>query len=141
MGRRFLDPVLSRASHSRVPLAGDADQKTVLIVERHILTHLIDARAASAISELPGDEEWATRQAFASRWAVRALAAFVDEAGLPWRGRMRLERVAARLLKWEHERLLRRKSEALIRGGLSEPERDFAEDQVLRSRAVLKDLL
>lgn len=73
--------------------------------------------------------------------ALRTLSAFADKAGLPWRGRMRLERISVRLLKWEHERLLGRNSEALIGVGLSASERPVAEEQAHRSRTVLKALL
>ena len=114
--------------------------RAVRVLERHIVVNLMDARAASAIASMPEDGEWATRQAVSSRAAARALGAAADEVGLSWRGRISLEHIATRLLKWEHERLLRESRARLMGGGLSETVRAAAEDQVRRSRTVLKSL-
>ena len=109
-------------------------------MERHVVVNVMDARAASAIASMPEDREWATILAIASRAAARALGAVADEAGLAWRGRTSLERIATRLLKWEHERILGEARKRLLGGGLSETARVAAEDQVRRSRTVLKSL-
>ena len=122
------------------PESQDGAARVMRIIERHIVVHVMDARTASAIASMPEDEEWATRQAISSRAAARALGAAADEVGLSWRGRISLERIATRLLKWEHERLLRESRARLMGGGLSETVRAAAEDQVRRSRTVLKSL-